>query len=203
MMVPRLELLRELLVDDGSIWMTIDDNEAHYLKVVMDEVFGRKNFAANCFWQKVYSERMDARGFSVSHDHLLVYRKSERFLPMQLLKEQNSAQFGYFDEAMQKSYRRRSLRKEGSESLRRDRPLCGIRSMLRMARRFGLRNQMGLEVAGVGRRKTFSHEQPSSISSQKMVGGRFTSSSILKKLLRATCNVLGKRRGWPQSRSEA
>lgn len=118
MMVPRLELLRELLVDDGSIWMTIDDNEAHYLKVVMDEVFGRKNFAANCFRQKVYSERMDARGFSVSHDHLLVYRKSERFLPMQLLKEQNSAQFGYFDEAMQKSYRRRSLRKEGSESLR-------------------------------------------------------------------------------------
>src|SRR5690606_32966999 len=44
MMYPRLELLRELLSEDGSIWVSIDDNEAHYLKVVMDEVFGRKNF---------------------------------------------------------------------------------------------------------------------------------------------------------------
>ena len=46
MMYPRLELLRDLLAEDGSIWVTIDDNEAHYLKVVMDEVFGRKNFIA-------------------------------------------------------------------------------------------------------------------------------------------------------------
>ncbi len=122
MMYPRLELLRELLAEDGSIWVTIDDNEGHYLKVLMDEVFGRKSFVANCFWQKVYSERMDAKGFSVSHDHLLVYGRSEKFLPKQLPKEQNSAQFGYFDEIVQKFYRRRSLRKEGSESLRQDRP---------------------------------------------------------------------------------
>jgi adenine-specific DNA-methyltransferase len=46
MMYPRLELLRQLLAEDGSIWVTIDDNEAHYLKVIMDEVFGRKNFVA-------------------------------------------------------------------------------------------------------------------------------------------------------------
>lgn len=62
MMYPRLELLRELLSEDGSIWVSIDDNEGHYLKVVMDEVFWRANFVANCIWQKVYSERMDARG---------------------------------------------------------------------------------------------------------------------------------------------
>ena len=49
---PRLELLRELLAEDGSIWVSIDDNEAHYLKVIMDEVFGRKNFLANICWQK-------------------------------------------------------------------------------------------------------------------------------------------------------
>ena len=52
MMWPRLELLRELLAEDGSIWVSIDDNEAHYLKVMMDEVFGRKNFIANAVWQK-------------------------------------------------------------------------------------------------------------------------------------------------------
>jgi adenine-specific DNA-methyltransferase len=118
----RLEIIRRLLSEDGSLWITIDDNEAHYLKVLCDEVFGRSNFVANCIWQKVYSERMDARGFSTSHDHVLVYRKTDLFSAHQLEKEQNSAQFGYFDEAANRFYRRRSLRKEGSESLRQDRP---------------------------------------------------------------------------------
>ncbi len=122
MMYPRLVLLRDLLAEDGSIWVTLDDREAHYMKVMMDEIFGRGNFVANCLWQKVYSERMDARGFSVSHDHVLVYRKSPEFKAKQLEKEQNSGQFGYFDPSVQKFYRRRSLRKEGSESLRKDRP---------------------------------------------------------------------------------
>ena len=52
MIYPRLELLRDLLAEDGSIWVSIDDNEAHYLKVVMDEVFGRENFVATVVWQK-------------------------------------------------------------------------------------------------------------------------------------------------------
>jgi adenine-specific DNA-methyltransferase len=55
MIYPRLELLRELLSEDGSIWVSIDDNEGHYLKVVMDEIFGRQNFIANVIWQKKYS----------------------------------------------------------------------------------------------------------------------------------------------------
>lgn len=122
LMYPRLELLRELLTEDGSIWVSIDDNEAHYCKVIMDELFGRKNFVANCLWEKVYSERMDAKGFSTSHDHVFVYQKSESFTVKQLPKEQNVKQFNYFDETAQKPYRRRSLRKEGSESLRKDRP---------------------------------------------------------------------------------
>lgn len=122
LMRDRLEIIRRLLSDDGSLWITIDDNEAHYLKVLCDEVFGRANFVANCLWQKVYSERMDARGFSVSHDHLLVYQKTDSFFPRQLPKDQNAAQFGFLDEATDKYYRRRSLRKEGSESLRQDRP---------------------------------------------------------------------------------
>lgn len=52
MMWPRLELLRELLAENGSIWISVDDNESHYIKVVMDEVFGRRNFIANFIWQK-------------------------------------------------------------------------------------------------------------------------------------------------------
>jgi adenine-specific DNA-methyltransferase len=122
LMRDRLEIIRRLLSEDGSLWITIDDNEAHYLKVMCDEIFGRVNFVANCLWQKVYSERMDARGFSVSHDHVIVYQKSNDFAPIQLSKEQNSSQFKFFDKITGKYYRRRSLRKEGSESRREDRP---------------------------------------------------------------------------------
>jgi adenine-specific DNA-methyltransferase len=122
LMRDRLELLRKLLADNGSLWITIDDNECHYLKVMCDEVFGRANFVADCFWQKVYSERMDATGFSTSHDHVLVYRKSEMFQVKAVPKAQNEGQFGFFDKKTKKYYRRRSLRKEGSESLRQNRP---------------------------------------------------------------------------------
>src|SRR4030081_3905318 len=73
MMWPRLELLRELLSEDGSIWVSIDDNEGHYLKVTMDEVFGRKNFITNVIWRKNYSPKSSARHFSEDHDHILVY----------------------------------------------------------------------------------------------------------------------------------
>jgi len=79
---PRLELLRELLSDDGSIWVSIDDNEAHYLKVLMDELFGRKNFIANVIWQKIFSPKNSARHLSVDHDHILLYgRNSDTWIP--------------------------------------------------------------------------------------------------------------------------
>ena len=92
MMYPRLELLRELLNEDGSIWISIDDNEGHYLKTIMDEVFGRANFVANVVWQKIFSTKNTARHLSESHDHILVYAKSgERWLPnlMPRQEEQN------------------------------------------------------------------------------------------------------------------
>ncbi|WP_415916263.1 DNA methyltransferase [Xanthomonas arboricola] len=73
---PRLELLRELLSENGSIWITLDDNEAHYFKVIADEVFGRRNFIANVVWRKNYSPKSSARHFSVDHDHLFVYAKN-------------------------------------------------------------------------------------------------------------------------------
>ncbi|MCL7466233.1 site-specific DNA-methyltransferase [Phaeovulum sp. NW3] len=79
MMWPRLELLRELLAEDGSIWVSIDDDEGHYLKVIMDEVFGRKNFIVNVLWQKRIGP--DNRiPLGDAHDHILVYgREKERF----------------------------------------------------------------------------------------------------------------------------
>jgi len=76
MIYPRLELLRELLAEDGSIWVSIDDNEAHYLKVVMDEVFGRGNFVTTVIWRKNYSPKSTARHFSEDHDYIVVYAKN-------------------------------------------------------------------------------------------------------------------------------
>ena len=75
LMRDRLELLRRLMADEGSIWITIDDNEAHYLKVLCDEIFGRQNFIGNAIWEKSDSPRMDATLFSNRHDHLLVFAK--------------------------------------------------------------------------------------------------------------------------------
>ncbi|MEX2382542.1 MAG: site-specific DNA-methyltransferase [Opitutales bacterium] len=84
LMRERVELLRRLLTDDGSLWITIDDNEAHYLKVLCDEVFGRQNFVANVIWQKADSPRNTARQFSEDHDHLLVYSKNPSWVPSRL-----------------------------------------------------------------------------------------------------------------------
>ena len=73
----RLEILRNLLSNDGSIWITIDDNEAHYLKVMCDEIFGRINFVANVIWQKKYAPANDSLWLSDSHDHILVFSKNK------------------------------------------------------------------------------------------------------------------------------
>ncbi|MCX6082801.1 MAG: site-specific DNA-methyltransferase [Chloroflexi bacterium] len=79
MMYPRLELLRDLLSEDGSIWVSIDDNEGHYLKAVMDEVFGRQNFRTNVTWQRKYSVSNNYKGIATICDFILVYSKSDSF----------------------------------------------------------------------------------------------------------------------------
>lgn len=76
---PRLELFRNLLSNDGSIWISIDDDECHYLKVLCDEVFGRKNFVANVIWHKKHTRSNDAKWFSDNHDHIIVYAKNKDF----------------------------------------------------------------------------------------------------------------------------
>ena len=79
-MWPRLELLREFLAEDGSIWVSIDDTEGHYLKVVMDEIFGRRNFVTNVVWQKSYTSNQTAKFISDTHDHILLYARDVRHL---------------------------------------------------------------------------------------------------------------------------
>lgn len=76
MMAPRLKLLRELLRDDGVIFISIDDNEQHRLRMLMDEIFGEENFITNVIWQKKYSPQNDAKYFSDMHDFLLVYARN-------------------------------------------------------------------------------------------------------------------------------
>ena len=75
LMRDRLEILRSLLSVDGSIWITIDDNEAHYLKVLCDEIFGRSNFIASNVWQKRYS-RENREAIGDAHDYILVFAKN-------------------------------------------------------------------------------------------------------------------------------
>jgi len=76
LMRDRLELLRRFLSDDGSLWISIDDNEVHYLKVLCDEVFGRVHFVAAMIWEKRTS-RENRRVFSFNHDYVLVYAKAK------------------------------------------------------------------------------------------------------------------------------
>ena len=77
MMWPRLQLLRELLAEDGVIFISIDDNEQHRLRMLMDEIFGEDNFVANILWQKKYAPANDAKYFSDNHDFVLCYAKNK------------------------------------------------------------------------------------------------------------------------------
>lgn len=74
LMRDRLEILRRLLSEDGSIWISLDDNEAHYCRVLCDEIFGRSNFAANIVWQKRLQPD-NRKVLGAGHDYILVYAK--------------------------------------------------------------------------------------------------------------------------------
>jgi len=104
------------------IFVSIDDHEVHDLRMLMNEVFGEENFLAQVVWQKVYSPRMDAKGYSADHDYILVYGRSESVEAGKLAFRQNLRQFSLIDQKTGQRYRRRSLRKEGKNSRRADRP---------------------------------------------------------------------------------
>lgn len=77
LMQDRLWLLKNLLSEDGTIWISVDDDEQAYLKVLCDEIFGRHNFVANVIWEKKYSPQNDAKWLSDSHDFIMVYAKNK------------------------------------------------------------------------------------------------------------------------------
>lgn len=86
MMWPRLVLLRELMADNGSIWITLDDNEVHHARDMLDEIFGAENFVATCIWQKNYAPKGTAQFFSEDHDYVLVYAKDKKIWRPNLLE---------------------------------------------------------------------------------------------------------------------
>ena len=114
LMRDRLEIIRRLLTEDGSLWITIDDNEAHYLKVLNDEIFGRANFISNVIWEKSDSPKMDSRNFSSRHDHILVYAKNIKSVVLARIEDDEApAHFNKVDEDGHRYYTK-PLRAMGS-----------------------------------------------------------------------------------------
>lgn len=85
LMYPRLRLLHELLSEGGSFWMTLDDNEMHRARSILDDIFGEQNFVATCIWHKMDSPKNTAEHFSVDHDYLLIYAKNRSLWGLNLL----------------------------------------------------------------------------------------------------------------------
>jgi adenine-specific DNA-methyltransferase len=122
MMRDRLLQIRDLLSPDGSVWVHCDDSEQGYLRVLMDEVFGRQNFVATVIWEKVYSPRMDSERFSTSHDYIVVYAAGSGFGVNGFQQTPGTSKMFTLADENGRRYRLRNLRKEGKNSARADRP---------------------------------------------------------------------------------
>lgn len=95
LMSQRLELLHRLLSPDGSLWVSIDDNEHAYLKVILDEIFGRQNFVSCIVWEKTTSARNDAQYFSTDQEYVLIYAKEKLTLRLNRLARTTAAEAAY------------------------------------------------------------------------------------------------------------
>ena len=122
MIYPRLVLLRELLAEDGSIWVSIDDNEGHYLKVVMDEVFGRRNFVTNFIWQKVDSPNDNKVAITPDHEFVICYEKVSDSAGFRQKSDDGLLAAYRSSEEEPRLHRDRLIKKNGKNSLRSDRP---------------------------------------------------------------------------------
>jgi adenine-specific DNA-methyltransferase len=94
MMYPRLFLSRQLLREDGAIFISVDDHEVHNLRMLMNEVFGEENFVADIIWQKKYSPQNDAKWLSDMHDYIMLYARNKdvwRPIPLPRTREQDAA----------------------------------------------------------------------------------------------------------------
>jgi adenine-specific DNA-methyltransferase len=122
LMRDRLEIIRELLAEDGSLWIAIDDNEAHYLKVLCDELFGRNNFVADVIWEKADSPRSDAKYFSTRHDHILVWAKNINAATINRLKQADVPAHYNKKDSQGRLYYLKPLRAMGADGHREKRP---------------------------------------------------------------------------------
>ena len=87
MMWPRLQLLKELLSEDGVIFISIDDNEQHHLRMLMDEIFGEENFLATIVWQHRYGRSNNAKLFSSQREHVIAYRNSDELSHIRVTRD--------------------------------------------------------------------------------------------------------------------
>lgn len=118
----RLECLHRLLSEEGSLWISLDDSEAHYCKVLCDELFGRTNFIADVIWEKADSPRMDAEHFSTRHEHILVYAKNRERLRLNRGKSTEEVPDHYDKvDSSGRRYYLKPLRAMGGEDAREDR----------------------------------------------------------------------------------
>ncbi len=123
LMRDRLEIIRNLLSDDGSLWITIDDNEAHYLKVMCDEIFGRRNFITSFIWRKVDSPNDNKGSISPDHEYVFCFTKNIDRASLRAKQDDSIlAAYRSADSESDKPYRDRLLKKNGKNSLRVDRP---------------------------------------------------------------------------------
>ena len=120
MMTPRLKLLRELLSDDGVIFISIDDNEQHRLRMLMDEIFGDQNFVADLPW-KGKSGAEDDQHYRTVHEYILCFAKNKNLL-FAGRQEKIGEKFTKFDKVRNRYYKTQLARKWGSNSRREDRP---------------------------------------------------------------------------------
>jgi DNA modification methylase len=122
MMYPRLVLLRQFLCEDGAIFVSIDDNEVATLRLLMDEVFGVRNFITGFIWRKVDSPNDNKVPLTPDHEYVLAYARSKDQLKLAQMSSPGIVEaYGRTDENG-KRYRDRLLKKNGRNSLRRDRP---------------------------------------------------------------------------------
>lgn len=119
---PRLEIVRELLSEEGVVFVSIDDQEGHYLKVIMDEIFMRKNYVATFVWQKVDSPNDNKPAVAPDHEFILCYEKFKGRGGLRKLGDTSVLDaYPNIDESGRK-YRDRLVKKNGKNSLRADRP---------------------------------------------------------------------------------
>ena len=147
----RLTLMRGMLTPEGSLWITVDDHEAHYLKVACDEVMGRVNFIGTIIWEKADSPRMDAELISSRHDYLLVYARHRGSVI--LAKEAPESRVPQHYDRIAEDGRRyylKALRAMGHADTQADRPTLYYPIAAPDGTEVFPASRMGLQAAGAG-----------------------------------------------------